>query len=539
MFSTDSGFQIIFTAMLKALKILVFAAFFHFWLTGRAQDDITPYTVHLEEITWPDWPGLHSFAFAEWNGRWFFLCGRAGGMHGMIPPDPFAQNEANHFIWMMDPATGEQWSANVYGLEINIADQLRSTNPQYVQRNQYLYIMGGYGLDSTINDFITFPQMLAVDLSVLASALENNLTPAPAFRVLNDELFRLCGAEAEWLNDKVYLFGGHDFSGTYTQIPSPMFSQEYSNSLRKFTIEDDGETISVNDVEYILDAENFHRRDLNFEPVIYADETQGLAAYSGVFQYDMNVPWLNNIYFTDSEYMVDIDFEHRFSNYTCPVMNVYDSVSQNFYATFFGGISQYYFDVDDATVYEDLNIPFTRDISTVIRKPDNTVSQVLHTERFESLLGSNAIFVLNNDVPHYTNEVLQLHNIEGEIFTGYIFGGIEAEFPNFTPSVASNKLFKVMLTFYQPVSVMDSFDENTFLVYPNPATDNLILENKSKYAVQAVELFNAQGVCMGKTLPALAMTNVISLDVESLSPGIYYIIIITDEIPVLRKIIIQ
>ncbi|MFN3940686.1 MAG: T9SS type A sorting domain-containing protein, partial [Chitinophagales bacterium] len=319
----------------------------------------------------------------------------------------------------------------------------------------------------------------------------------------------------------------------------PMFSQEYSNSLRKFSILDDGETVSIGDVEYIIDAENFHRRDLNFEPVMFAGAVPGLAAYSGVFQFDMNVPWLTNVYFTNTDYFVDADFTHRFSNYTCPVMNVYDSVTGNFYASFFGGISQYYYDEADATVYEDLNIPFTRDISTLIRYPDNSVSQVLHNQRFESLLGTNAIFVLNKDVPHYTNEVIQLHKVDGEIMAGYIFGGINADFPNFTPSTASNKLFKVMLTYDQPVSVNNTLTDNALLVYPNPATENIVVGNKTNNPVQLIAVYNAHGVCVQQLNVRLMQGDTMQYGLEELPAGIYFLHIVAGEISETRMIVIQ
>ncbi len=32
-----------------------------------------PFVVELEEGTYDDWPGLHSFAFGEWQGYWVFI----------------------------------------------------------------------------------------------------------------------------------------------------------------------------------------------------------------------------------------------------------------------------------------------------------------------------------------------------------------------------------------------------------------------------------------------------------------------------------
>lgn len=521
MFSTASGFQSIFAGMRKSVIILLLSLILMGVGQLPAQDDSVAFSINMEEVTWPDWPGLHSFAFAERDGKWFFLCGRVGGMHGMFPPDPFAQEEANHFVWMMDPATGEFWFQSVYGLDIALADQLRSTNPEFLQRDQYLYIIGGYGRDSVSENFITFPQLTAVDLDVLSAQLQADESIAPAFRFITDELFRVTGGEAQWLNDKVYLFGGHDFSGDYTQIPSPMFTQIYTNNLRKFLINYDGVTLSAGDIEFVEDADNFHRRDLNFKPLMYPGEVQGLAAYSGVFQYDMNVPWLSNIYFTENEYTVNSEMQHRFSNYTCPVMTVYDSVSQISYATFFGGISQFYFDAENDIVLEDLNIPFTSDISTVVRKPDGNTTQFLHSGQFESLLGSNAIFIASDEVPKYANQVIKLHDISGEIFAGFIFGGINADFPNFTTSTASNALFKVNINYEQPVSLQTPDVRHAISVYPNPVAESINIQNNSFIQIQSIEVMNILGENALHFTTTVNAGEKISIALQVLHPGMY------------------
>ena len=50
-----------------------------------AQTGEKPYSITLEEVTWADWPGLHSFVKGEWDGRWIIMTGRTGGLHGFLP----------------------------------------------------------------------------------------------------------------------------------------------------------------------------------------------------------------------------------------------------------------------------------------------------------------------------------------------------------------------------------------------------------------------------------------------------------------------
>ena len=438
-----------------------------------AQQWPTPFEVELEEVTWTDWPGLHSFAHGEDNGKWFIIGGRTGGMHSLIPPDPFPVAEANLEIRMFDPLSGEQWSRSIYELPDSIAAPLRGTNPQFLQRDNMLYYMGGYGKDTLTEDFITHPVLIAINLELLQDALESESSMDTSFRLLRDSLFYLCGAEAEWLNDTAFLFGGHEFTGEYSQIPSINFEQRYPNELRKFVINDDGINLSISDVSIIYDSLLFHRRDLSFEPLVFPDESFGLAAYSGVFQYESNTPWLSNIYFDSYSYWEDT-LTQRFNNYTCPVLNMYDPEEQAMYAILFGGISQFWYDEGDSAVYEDLNIPFVNDISVVTRTADGGTSQDLLPISFEHLYGSNAAFFPADGVLKYGNGVVDLSGIEAKTLVGYIFGGIDPEFPNFTLSVGSNALYKVFVQPSAPATELEMSEKIELTVFPNPVTADFI-----------------------------------------------------------------
>ncbi|MBK8980760.1 MAG: hypothetical protein IPM38_00180 [Ignavibacteria bacterium] len=62
-----------------------------------------------------------------------------------------------------------------------------------------------------------------------------------------------------------------------------------------------------------------------------------------------------------------------------------------------------------------------------------------------ALLGTNAKFILNRNIPHYDNEVIKLNQLTQRTFAGYIFGGIKAELPNNGPSTPSDYIFKVYI----------------------------------------------------------------------------------------------
>ncbi len=499
------------------------------FLALNSQAQTTPYTITLEEVTYSDWPGAHSFAFGEWEGNWLLLAGRTGGLHGFLPPNPFTVLEANNKVLMLNPETGEQWSAPINTLPDALSDQLRATNPEFFQRGKYLYIVGGYGKDSLGNAFVTFPSLIAVDLELLSDALINNTEIVGAFRQFEDTLFCVTGAEIQVLPDDetVYIFGGHVFSGEYTKPASDAFIQTYTDELRKFVLQDDGINISISDVEHIQDTAVFHRRDLNFKPIVNPDESFGMVAFAGVFQYEADWAWFNPVYVSSSGYTMDIDFIQKLNAYTCPVMPVFDSVSQNYFATFFGGISQFYHNEISDTIKEDLNVPFINDISTVIKYADGTTEQILEPIKFDALLGSNAIFILNEDLPHYANQVIQLHKINGTVLGGYIYGGIDALVPNFTPSSASNRLFKVWINYENPLDIAES-NGSEIQIFPNPADGNITIRNTMLHIFQ-YQILNSLGeVVLVKTINLEPHANAI-IATENLHTGMYFLRLFGDE----------
>ena len=504
---------------------LVMSVLFCFQIAQKpllSQVTAPPFTITLEEVTYSDWPGIHSFALGEWDGRWLIMTGRTGGLHGFLPPTPFPIIDANKQIHLFDPETGDYLSANMFTLPESVQDQLQSTNAQFFQRGKYLYIIGGYGHQQATDSMVTYPSLLAVDLEMMSNLIDANESVAPAIRSLADTLFEVSGGEIGLIGDTIYLFGGHIFAGEYSKPAGPQFYQKYTDALKKFTLTDDGETILIHDISVIKDTTVFHRRDLNFEQILLPGEEEALAAFSGVFQYEADWVWFSPVYVTSDGYSEDEAFYQKLNHYTCPVMSIYDSVSQNYYATLFGGIGQYYYDEDDDTIKQDLNVPFVNDISTIIKYADGSTEQYPQPIQFDALLGSNAEFILNNSIPHYNNRVIKLHDINGSVLAGYIYGGIDALIPNFTPSTASNRLFKVWINYTAPVAIQN-VSINDISIYPNPVSGEIIISNSSLKNIEQIQIINQ----LGETMPLLQAKcmagSSITIDVSVFAPGLYIV----------------
>lgn len=415
--------------------------FFNVTILIQAQDS---YTVELEQINIPGAPLIHSFAFAQSDGRWLFIGGRTNGLHGFSGASSFPKQYSNINIYVVDPNTQQTWSRNIFlDLPFSFADQFRSANMQYTQIGNKLYFSGGYGYDSTSNGLITFPALKVIDVSEMINAVMTGTSVAPFVRGVTDSRMQVCGGEIHKLGDYFYLTGGHKFTGTYRILVN---DQVYTNQIRKFKINDDGVIVSIADYTAYTDTAQYHRRDMNVVPAIKPDGiTPYMILYGGVFKYNVNLPFLNPIYIDEAGISVDFDFEQKMSQYTCSNMSVYDSVTQKMHTTFFGGTSLYYQnEITNELVYDSL-VPFIKDITTLSRSPNGTSAEKVMSLKFPALLGSNAKFILSDSIPQFENGVIKLHHLDAHAFAGYIFGGIRALMPNNGLSYPSEYIYKVYI----------------------------------------------------------------------------------------------
>jgi hypothetical protein len=403
-----------------------------------------PFTIEIETASLPGAPVIHSFAFAQSNGKWLFIGGRTNGMHGMTPTTAFPRSFANRDIFVVDPGTGQTWSRSLYAdLSIQAADPLRSTNMQYVQSGNKLYLTGGYGIDTVENDFVTFPVLTVIDVGEIIQAVINGTSIEAFVKQVSDPAVQVCGGEMGISGDHLFIAGGHKFTGMYSRTDN---DQVYTNQIRMFRVIESGSTVSITDLSAVTDTVELHRRDLNLVPAVKPGGSPYYIMYGGVFKYHADLPYLNPVYIDGNNVTVDFSFEQKMSQYTCALLPVFDASENDMHTTFFGGTSLYYHNNFTNQIEMDTLIPFIRDITTLTKRSDGTSFETILPIKFNELLGTNAKFILDKNIPHYANGVVKLDEIQGRIMAGYIFGGIRAINPNLTPSYASDRIFKVYIT---------------------------------------------------------------------------------------------
>lgn len=460
--------------------IVLYYVFLLIYFSSNAQ--VAPFTIYLEPMSINNSVGLQAFSYGQHNGKWLIIGGRLDGLHRRQPNFSFDDAGNNKQIIVIDPIAQQQWTTSINTLPIAIKEQLSSTNMEFHQYGNYLYIIGGYGFNAATASKKTFDNLISINVPNLIDAVINNTNINIHFRQISDPKFAVTGGHLKKINDLFYLVGGNQFDGNYNPMGNPTYTQVYTNAIRKFSISDDGINLSVAFLPEQYDATNLHRRDFNVVPQIYADGSEGITAFSGVFQPTINLPFLNCVNIDSINYVVNNSFQQHYNHYHCAVLPAYSKSKKEMHNVFFGGIAQYY----DSLGYlvQDPNVPFVKTIARVTRDSIGVMSEYKLPIEMPTFLGAGSEFILNLDIPHFTNEVINLDSLnEDTTLAGYIYGGISSSAPNIffintgVESNASSQIFKVFIIKNNQVGIdqlnTQSNSNIQAQISPNPNDGNL------------------------------------------------------------------
>ena len=452
-------------------------------LTIKAQD--TPFDIQLAPIQVEGVGGLQAFAFGQHEGNWLIVGGRLDGLHRRQPFASFDIAGHNTQLIVVDPSENKSWTASLNVLPASIKEQLSATNMEFYQEGDILYLIGGYGYSATAGDHITYPNLTAINIPQTIHAIQNDLSILPFIRQIKDDKLAVTGGYLQKIYDTYYLVGGQKFIGRYNPMGpnnGPGFIQEYTNAIRKFTLEDEGTTIKIIHQTEIYDRAQLHRRDYNVAPQIMPNGREELTAFSGVFQENVDLPFLTCVNIDNDGYAVQAGFNQYYNHYHCAHIPLYSAKDNEMHTLFFGGIAQYY--DDNGLLVRDDNVPFVNTIARVTRQSDGSMAEYKLPITMPTLLGAGSEFIPKPDLPFYENGVLKLDEVDQDTtMIGYIYGGISSSAPNIfftntgTQSQASSQIFKVFLIKNSPTSVHDvnvqSKNGLGMVIYPNPSDENI------------------------------------------------------------------
>ncbi len=444
-------------------------------LLAAAQTPPVPYTLTFVPSTTASLPALHSYCLANVSAtQWLVLGGRyQNGLHTFNPSGNFAG--PNTFLWSINPVAGTALQvADLSQLQPNVGNPLTSTNQEceYNAATGYWYAIGGYGVTRPGTNFQTFPTVTRIPVPTLLSIVNNgNLTPAqrqtavsallndPANQITSTPLQVTGGVLSHMASGLEFLAFGQVFTGSYNPFSSNTgFTQTYTQQVVPFTISNctaaqgDACALTVNTFTPITSADPdkpFNRRD--FAAGYDVDPTSGgerFAVFGGVFRPGAIAAYDYPVYITGAGTTVQVTPDHtahqHLGFYNEPLIVAWDGT--NSYHTFFGGISHYFLNQtpQQKQVYalvttEGRNdgMPFAQDIGTLIEGSTGAYQEFVAPRGVPkgNLDGASVDFVPNLGVSQHLQgsggSVVNLSSFQpGEReLIGYIYGGIEAQFP--------------------------------------------------------------------------------------------------------------
>ncbi len=432
----------------KSLIVLLLLLFYGSIFSQSATFDIS-----IEPLNIPDLSGVQSYAFGQHHNKWLIVGGRTEGLHQRLPFSSFQESGKNKQLIVIDPESKQKWTTSLVTLSKDLQDQLGSSNMQFYQSGNFLYLLGGYGLSNISNEHISFGKLTAINVSGLIEAIIKGSQISSFFRQISDSHFAVTGGRLEKMYETYYLVGGQKFTGRYNPMGpnmGPGFIQEYTNQIRKFNIKDDGVTLRIEHYKSETDSVNLHRRDFNVVPQISSTGQEMLTAFSGVFQHDRDLPFLNAVNIESTGFKTDDLFTQYYNHYHCANIPLYNSVNKEMHTLFFGGIAQFY--DEDGMLVQNNNVPFVKTISRVTRNAKGVMAEYKLPIEMPSFLGSASEFIKNEDLPQHANGVIKLDELTADtVLLGYIFGGIKSTAENIfwvndgSQSQASNQILKVNL----------------------------------------------------------------------------------------------
>jgi len=502
----------------------------------NAQSQGSPFQLRLEPLTLTGMPALHSYSWAKWEGKWLIFGGRTNGLHGFQPPFAFPTANQNGLMYVIDPDSNLIWSTAAAVLPVAIREQIISSNQQFVQDSNYLYITGGYGFASVPNSLITFPYLTRINVGDVIQAIIQQQSILPYFSQVYDERMAVTGGHMMQEDSLLRLVMGHRFDGRYNPHNGPSFTQTYTNAIRSFTVNDSANQIVVRNYSETIDTALFHKRDYNLVPQVLAGGTEIHTAFTGVFQYAVDLPWTFSVDIQGGSGALLNNFEQKLNQYHTANVPLYDSISGINTTVFFGGMG-FYFPDSLNQIQQDSLVPFVKTISYVQRDAGG-LTEGYFPFQMPGYEGSSAEFI-PAEVALTGNGVIKMNDLDtGDVVIGYIVGGITADQPNIFmqatgSSWASSNVYKVIIN-KPTVSGLSASDNQvipTLKLYPNPAQQQLAVEFKlnapEKLRIEITDM-------LGKTVLRTEQKSykgglhTEKINLESLSTGQYSVAVISN-----------
>jgi len=502
-------------------------------LNGQAIGDSEEigFSIKLRDVSLSELPPIHSYAYGKNGNDILIVGGRIDGLHARQPFAAFPLASNNQQLIVVNPVERRVWTANLSGFPVGIREQFQSTNMNFYQSADTLYLIGGYAFSQTANNHITFPNLTTVIVSQLIESIKSGAPQVDAVRQITDDRFANSGGQIGMLDGSLLLIGGNKFTGRYNPVGNPTYTQEYLPKIQYFRIDNSSESPQIISYSVVTDEDHLRRRDYNLVPYSFQDGRPGYLISSGVFRPDALLPYLHPVEIDVDNYYPHPDTEQLLSNYHSPKVSLIDETNQ-IHMIFFGGLAQYYY--DNGELIRDDRVPFVNTVSRFTRNSDGTFSESIMPLSMPYLNSTNAEFVPNKQLSRNETGVFKLSDLNGstDYVLGHIIGGIRSDELN--PFVAnrtqytyaSSTMYEVIINKTTGTSI--EVERPTRLVlnqnYPNPFNPSTNISfHLPENSMVKLEIFDVLGKHVITLVDGVmaAGYNMVPFEAASLTSGIY------------------
>ena len=414
------------------MKVLFNIALFLIYSPFLISQSDLPFKIEIEKLAIDSLPALQSYAWAKSGTKILLVGGRTDGLHKRQPFASFNKqfNNTNLIVW--DVELNKIWKLSVNEFPNSIAEQLQSSNMEFYQDGNILWLVGGYGYSESKKTHRTYPSIIGIKVEELIHSIVSGSKSDSFIAQIEDTRMAVTGGRMHKHNGKLYLVGGQRFDGRYNPHGpdhGPGFLQEYTNEIRMFNITWTNNNIQIINYTAKKNDDLLHRRDYNLLPQIDRDGKEMLTIFSGVFRYDKDLPYTSLIDIKNEEPAEVNNFSQKFCHYHTANLSMHSRFDRSQYSVFFGGIAQFT-PGDKDSILSDENVPFVKTISVIKRNSSGTIEYSL-PQSMNGFFGSAAEFIPYNNASFSKFGILELDKLTtNKTLVGYIIGGIGSTEPN-------------------------------------------------------------------------------------------------------------
>ncbi|MFA6301994.1 MAG: hypothetical protein WC627_02535 [Legionella sp.] len=398
-------------------------------------------------------PALREPIVGHYNGKWLIVSGSTGDFHDFSHCDFITD------IYVYDPQTQALSSVSISSTDLpaSVRNQLVSSDPQFLQDGNTMYVIGGYfNADNTT--WTTLDTFTAIDVPGMMHAVETAQTNLASYVKTLDGTpqFKVTGGQLGKIGDYFYLTYGQDYEGNYSGLTNTPV-QTYTKSIYKFSVDLSTHPITVSIVDTKTNTDptsGWRRRDYNLAPTMLGD-TETLIALGGPFTPgEVALVWTNAIMFDSQLQSYDHVLNQQANQYSSSILPMYSQASKLSYVATFSGLSNLYWENGELVYNIDTNYG---NILDLVRSDEHgkgqeyvNVTPIVGASP-NIYIGLVANFLpVDNDTYYDGRGILQLDALPQTTPTliGYFYGGLIAatqEIFGF-PNQATNQVYAIYVT---------------------------------------------------------------------------------------------